>query len=96
MNGILKLVLFGWGIEFGKYFTGGAPERWDYEMDDVLPAVPVHWSYGFGVHYRARYGATPQGWYRKWWYGKSHDLNSGPVLEKYREEVRERMEAMGL
>ena len=69
-----KLVLFGWGIEFGRYYCGGAPEgvrpTWidGFWSPQYQPAVPVSWSYGFGIHYRT-YHTDEWGWRRRWWYG---------------------------
>lgn len=73
-NSLVTLVLFGWGIEFGKYYCGGAPDRW--ENGYFRPAVPVTWSYGFGIHFRAPWVlyserdsyTGPWGWHRRWWY----------------------------
>jgi hypothetical protein len=75
----IELVIFGWGIEFGRYFCGGAPERWDDELQEILPPVPVSWSWGLGVHYRAPWvcraegRCNPWGWHRRWWNGKDHE-----------------------
>jgi hypothetical protein len=67
MNRIVKFVIYGWGIEFGKYYCGGAPAgirrcwieggllvhgQWVFAD---CPAVPLSWSWGVGIHYRTRW-----------------------------------------
>jgi hypothetical protein len=75
----VKLVLWGWGFEFGRYFCGGAP------------AVPVIWQWYLGVHY---HWFRPKGcgggriwWFsRNFYFGKPH--NPTPAREvKYRQAV---------
>jgi hypothetical protein len=67
---MIKLVLFGWGVEFGKYYCGGAPAkpaRPDHHggMYDAVPAVPCTWSWGLGVYWRT--------YHRKPWPDRSID-----------------------
>ena len=88
MNGIFKLVIFGRGIEFGRYYCGGAPARVVPKWKDGYflgveehPAVPVSWSWGFGIHWRspAKSDEMNQGhwWWRcRYWYGKEHRVQT--------------------
>jgi len=85
MNSVNKFVICGWGIEFGRYYCGGAPARFipDGHGGTEQPAVPVSWFWGFGVHYRTRWNKTipptkecPWVWARRWWYGKEHPVKT--------------------
>jgi hypothetical protein len=101
MDGICKLVILGWGVEFGKYYCGGAPARktpkWINGLLHIeeLPAVPVSWSYGFGIHWRspAKDDEMDRGhWWRcRYFYGKNHECNSGPARAAYLDGVMEKM-----
>ena len=97
MNERIKLVLWGWGFEAGRYFCGGALERrvpvWMNKLFSIttVPAVPVTWQWYFGVHWR---WLRPKGcgggriwWFsRNFYFGKPH--NPTPKQEaRYRAKI---------
>jgi hypothetical protein len=87
MNNVIKLVVCGWGVEFGRYFCGGAP------------GVPVIYYWGVGLHWRTCWDKEIAGnwvWRVRYWYSAYQHVPTFAEEVLYRERVNVMRKKSGL